>query len=471
MGGTIGPSRLLLAAGAVAIFGASPAHAFQSESSAEIEALKTGIADGCHPDAQGRGVIGASDLRKALVKAFPIVWDWTGDAPPSNAAMVLLIQNAGLSPGDTPAGPNRASFQKVGGVVRGWTMPGSGYDLPIDQGGVRVERRSGGPVVADDLQRLLRAIFLNEDASQFVFVCANPTPTPPPAEPGVLKVPPPRVTIAKAPDQLGKGGADQKPGEIGLIDDRKAGTTKFATNIAVGVAIPIFRPTRADPNKQVSIGDASIIPFVSYVRQGSSDPSEKSYVNNLSFGLATNGFIDFSGSPERGTQSTSIYYSLSGRYETDDKFHSDAWFLDAHLQPILPVPGNTAPYFPVSSKSLELGFMWSFAGALDHSSVSDPWLKQGLIGTPHFTRLGTDVTGALILRPAWGYGQWSFRLEATHYDRWDLDRFGGSAHLFSSKFSFAPTDSYSFSLGYDRGRVLDSLEQIHQWKLTIDLKR
>jgi hypothetical protein len=464
-------ARPLAFAAAVAAGVAVPALAYAEQSNEQIETLKKGINDACRPDLRGGGVIAPKDVRKALIKAYPLLWDWDGNAPPDAKGMVRLIERAGLDPNSTQGNPNRGALNQIGYLTLGWSTPNDARGLTLTQGGIEITNARGGALRPADYLAVLRAIFLNEGTDQFRFVCGKSSAEPAPTAPTALEVPPPQITVAKSEDQLGKGGSDQKAGELGFIDDQVKGSTKFATTMAVGVAIPIFRPREQDRIRGISVDGASLIPFVSYNRQGATDPSDDSYVNNLSLGVATNGYLAFRDPGKDGAGTLSIYYSLSGRYETDDRLHSDAWFAAVQLQPILPIPGNTTPFFPFSGRKLEAGFSWTAAGAFDHSSVSDPWKKKGLLDTKHFTRLGTEFTGAFILRPTWGNGDWSLRLEVGQSHRWNLGRGDGTAHLHTTKLVFQPMEDYSIGIGYDQGTELDSLAEMRQWKVTVGIKR
>lgn len=440
--------------------------------SADTNELVAEIKSSCRSVVSGQPTIAAADLKKVFEKQFPINYVWKAASPPPTDESILnAIVEAGLRPGGQATAPNGESYAQIGMLVLDWMGLRTNRVLPIEQGGLAITDKSGRTLSSDDLKPVLTAIYLGRNSDRYAFACTKGTePEQEPPE-GTIEIPRPSITIAKAPSQLGKGGADdQEAGEIGVIDDRVKDSTSFATNIAVGLAIPIFRHKKLDEFRPFQVAQANIIPFIAYNRQGARDPSDDSYVNNLSFGLTHNGYFVWRGGEPGRSKTFSAYYALTGKYETDDGFRSDAFLAEALLQPLLPLPGNTTPYYLVKDTPLEFGFMWTLAGVADYSHVSDPWKKQSLLDTKEYTRLGTNVAGALILRPGWNQGDWTIKLEAGRSDRFALTS-QGKAHLFTSKLSFSPADNYSISLGYQDGQELDSLAKIKQWKMTIDLKR
>jgi hypothetical protein len=463
-------ARALGARIAIATLGLGAATTASADGGADTDkTLIAAIGKACHGDANGVGRISASDLRKALSSAYPIVWDWTKDKSPSTGSILASIERAGRDHDIPDDDVNHTSFDRLGRYAIGWTTPGDAAALTL----VQVLRANGSPARPEDLDGMLKTIFAGQDSDNFIFECkasSVPNDDAPLNKPDahVLKAPPVKLVIARSDDQLGKTASDKKAGEFGLIDDRVKKSTSYATTIAAGLSIPILRPTQRDVVKPVQLVEANLTPFISYDRQGAKDATDASYVNNLSFGIATSGYLRIS--PDHGTPN-STYYSLSAKYETDDHFHSSAWFVQALIQPQIPIPLNTAPRYVATGAGVDVGLVWTVAGAADHSSVTDPWKKQALLKTKHFDRLGTESMAALLLRSSDIDEEWSARLEFDHSDRWRLSDEGGTAHLLGTKLTFAPTSSYSFSLGYQQGHELDSLASVKQWKMTIDLKK
>jgi hypothetical protein len=456
-----------VAASAVAVLAAGPALAAD-------KTLPELIAGSCRANAAGssQGHIEAADLRKALTKIYPIVWTWDPQAPPSNEAIISGILLGGQSPGNVPESDNRKTFIAVGQLFDDWAGVAGAAVLPEAEGGVTVLRRDGRPVMKDDVRRAVRAVYLGAEPNSFTFRCGKPTKPEPDAPDGEIAAPKSSVVIAKSADQFGKSGDEKEKGELGLTADRHAHETLFGTNIAVGLAFPIFGGRKKDEFRGAEVVQGNVTPFIAFDRQGGDDPTDKTYVNNLSFGLSTDGYLALrTGSASVQSHTFTTYYSLVGRYETDDRFKSAAYIAELHLQPILPLAGNSSAYYFASGPKLEFGGLWSIAGVADHAEVDDPWKKQKLLDTKEYTRLGYDATIKAILRPAYGQGDWSVQWQNDLSVRRDQTDNHGSARLFSSKLTFAPAKNYGFSLGYQEGRVLDSLEKIRQIKITIDLKR
>jgi hypothetical protein len=450
------------------------------------QTLVDAIASGCHPAPDGSGTIAPADLGAALWKANPINPMTTLKPDEIIAAFI------GYATGERQYSnkPNENSYQQIGQIVEGWRT-NDPRQIPMKLGGIEITQANGQPVAVGDRDRLFRAIFLDTDNPKgFRFVCGKPRPVKaaavsPPVPPAgqmpghapiMLSVPSKLdFTIAKEAGQLGKLKADeQKAGEISFTDDRVKKSLTYATDIAVGLRIPI-NGTSTDKGTKSSLTDANVIPFVSYDRQGGKDPTDKSYVNNLSFGVQTNGNLHFN--DKNGQSIFSAYYAVSGRYETDDGLHSSAWFGEIDFEPIVNLPGNGNIYQLAGGGAQYLYFDWSATGVFDHSSVTDPWKKQALVDTSHYTRLGGNLSGGLMFRRWKSYFDnsgdfaWSIDLTSTLSERWNLGAAKGSAHLWSSKLSFSPSKYYSVSIGYDRGYELDSLAQKRQWKITLDLKR
>lgn len=445
---------------------ASPAEAAEEGATAK---LVSAIAAGCKDN-----LIAPAALRTALSKSYTIDF-WSA---PDRNGVIAQIQQAAISPGPLSDDPNADSYSRIGLTVRGWLTDDPLW-LSLSKGGVKIERANGAAPGDQDLGPVLQLIFATDgpNPAGYRFVCKSPGPGPRGStEVAVDKTPKPTLTIAKEAGQLGKLNADdQKAGEISFTDDRIKKNLTFATTIAVGLRIPISKPTSDKPSSQgTSITRANLIPFVSYDRQGGSDPSDDSYVNNLAFGLQTNGYLHINSGAGRNL--FQAYYALNARYETDDGLRSSAWIGEIEFEPLFGLPGNATPYF-LNEGQTAFGFSWSTMGVFDHASVTDPWKKKALVDLKQYTRLGGDLTGALILR-RWkgrydmsGDYVWSVALSSTFSKRWDLGSRDGDARLWSSKLSFSPSKNYSFSLGYDQGRNLESLALKKQWKVTIDLKK
>lgn len=445
------------------------------------------IAAACHPVKEPAvngfkpaGAIAASDLKDALDNEYAIAWDWSvGDAPRTNGGLIQAIALVGRNPGSAPRTKNLKSFRGIGLSVAQWmgvggALPGGGLQTAdYDQGGLKIVRKDGRAATPADLEAVLAAIYLGTP-SEFGFYCKTPSPTLPEPTPGVTPPGKPTLTIAKSADDLGKGGLDdQKAGEIGFTDDKASHKATYATDITAGVAIPIFRGGKTDAYHPVRLANANLIPFVAYTRQGGKDTADDSYVNNLSLGLAANGYLVLRSDPAKpGSRTFTTFYSLNLRHETDDKLKSDAFFTQLSLQPSLPLPGNTAPVYGSSDVPFQVGFVWTVKGVADYSYVDDPWQKKALQKTSKYARLGLDLDGGLILRPDFGLGEWKTKLSGGYQFREDLRRgSGGDAHLWTAKISVEPTKGYSFGIGYEDGKELESLAKDRKVKFTVELKQ
>lgn len=456
------------------VIGTVPARAADEGKTAT---LVKAIVDGCRVGPDGVGTVTSADLRTGLSKAFPIdAW-----SAPDREQLFREIREAGVNPGPLTKDLNADSVSRIGLIIHGWLTDDPQW-LSMASGGVKIVAANNQALTDNDFIDVLRAIFIGDSANRrgFKFVCKTSVRVDRQAvnlKEDNSGAPATALTIAKDAGQLGKLKADdQKAGEISFSDDHVKHNLTFATTIAAGLRIPLGGDVTAKSSKPgASVTSASIIPFILYDRQGGNDPTDKSYVNNLSLGVQTNGYLQFD--DRNGHNTFQAYYAVISRYETDDGLHSSAWFGEVQLEPLFSIPGDATPYFIAGDTLTGFGFSWSTTGVLDHSSVTNPWKKQALLDTNHFTRLGGDINGVLILR-RWkgeydtsGDYAWSVELSSTLSERWKLGPGKGTAHLWSSKLSFSPAKNYSFSLGYDRGRDLDSLAKKKLWKVTLDLKK
>src|SRR5260221_6542304 len=434
------------------LFAAVPAKAADEGATAQ---LVKAIVEGCHAGSDGVGTVASTDLRAGLSKAYPIdAW-----SAPDREQLFRAIKDAGVNPGPLSKDPNADSISRIGLAVHGWLTDDPQW-LNMASGGVKITTTNNQPLTDNDFIDVLHAIFIGDGSNPrgFKFVCKtsvtiNRDTVTLKDENGNARAA--TITIAKDAGQLGKLKADdQKAGEISFSDDRLKHNLTFATTIAAGLRIPLGGNGTAQSSQPgASVTSASIIPFISYDRQGGSDPTDKSYVNNWSLGVQSNGYLQFNG--RNGRNTFQAYYAVIGRYETDDGLHSSALFGEIEVEPLLNIPGDATPYFIAGNSLTGFGFKWSATGVFDHSSVTNPWKKQALLGAKHFTRLGGDINGALVLR-RWkgeydssGDYAWSVELSSTLSERWNLGPGNGGAHLWSSKLSFSPAKNYSFSVGYD----------------------
>ncbi|MBU1375607.1 MAG: hypothetical protein KKE02_22915 [Alphaproteobacteria bacterium] len=479
------PDRACLAPAAFAAFVAASSCASSGAAQTIVEKTAascrpiTGVAFAGFTPA---GRIAPAEVRKALEKDYPIVPEWSvDDKPLTNGELIAKIARAGLNPGAIPAAStNRATLFGTGRSVADWMgLPyeqGKPYTVNYDANGLSIRRRDGGAATTADLEPVLAHIFLGKD-SGFDFYCKSATGAPEaPAVPPRQLIGKGTWTVAKGAEDLGKGGSDdQKAGELGFTDDKAGKATTYATDVTAGFAFPFLRGGEPNAFRRWSLAQANLIPFVAYKRQGGKDTADDSYVNTLSAGIAHNGYLVLrTGDPKAqpaDIRTFSTFYSISVRQETDDKFESDASFVQLSLQPLLPLPGNTIPAIGSGDDPTEVSFVWTAKAVADYSYVDDPWEKKALIKTSKYARLGVDLDATLIVRPPFKYGDWKMKASAAYARREDIRKgSGGDADLATVKLTFEPTKTYSFALGYERGKDLTSLAKDRRIKLTIELK-
>lgn len=445
------------AGGAVALLAAGSARAQDANLVANLAPL---ISKSCTAVGDERGTISATRLRAAIFSKNVVTFDdvaplvGTGGAP--LATLVLAAAD----------GDNQEAYLILGRLVESWVAPdapGAGNFLPFASGGVAISRRDGAALASSETAAVLADIVDQSDA-RFVFRCTPPGETPDPA-PESGRMPPFKLIIAKEPDDLALPKLTDRPfAEAAYVRDADAGEETFSFYGTLGLNFgdrAIGQQAYRDGRSPLMLRLRPIAFAQLEYEKVSGTGAAKT--DNLNFGLELGG--DLQTRTGAGASVTANHFlSLSLRYLTDTRFDSSGWSVVAKWAPRLPIPGSFVPA-PLGDA---MDLSWKLTGVFDHAGFEDPGRKTELLTAPHFTRVGLDAIAALRLKLGNTNivtlsGEYAFR-----------EKFGsgpGDAQLLGLRMTFAPSDHFSFGIGYDRGENLDTLEHSDTLKLTIGVRQ
>lgn len=426
-----------------------------------VETLAPALAKDCRPGAGGEGVIAAGKVRGALLNPKVVTLNLEPEWADAGSLGVRIAGRTYTSDDDT--GPNADAYFRLRGVIDSWVSPASptaAAFLPFADGGLAV-RRSGGGAVGDREGRLVLAAILQGDDTDYVFVCKPPPQTEEKPPEGKSSRWTPEWALAKTPDDLGSPPTKKKYAEFTYLDDDAKNKQSYTVDATLGLTWKEF--TFLDEGRRNAGPGLLIRGQVSAFAQVQRVGGDADETNNLNFGAQLGGFLQ-----PRGRVTRSHYYSLTGRYLTDDDFDSRAWSVVARVTPDLSwPPGN---HKPVIWANGAVRFSWNVSAVADWIAVDEAGQKIKWLTKPEYGRIGYDLDGELRWRP-WSDSPGALSWTVNYALRDGLTEDGGDAQLLTSAILFEPTPNYAFGVVYQRGENLDSFEFSDQWKLTLGFRR
>lgn len=414
------------------------------------------------------GEIAVRDVRTLLLDHHKIDRGLLIDAGPGGAALRTMQAKVEVVD-DRP-------LWELKRRVESWLKPFEERKQPaqLADDDVQIVDAQGGRLDPQDLERVLRILYAAQPEA-LRLQCRQPQAPPPPRQEAERSRPKPAWVLAKSNDDLALADiADKSFAEFSFTDDRQARVQSYGITLATGLAYPLWTTKTGDRSAPPSSANPwtrharTVLPYLTYEREGANDPAVDGYTNNLNLGVL------IAGEWEHRTARTWIaYYSLSYEHQTDDDFRASADAIEARFEPDLGfIPGQRVYYDLGSADAVtDTDIFWSFEAVADWTSISKPGEKAELVDGAEYARLGYDAGFKLRVGPA--DRPWRVIWSTLYQVRDGQSEDGGDAQLFSSdiKFALGKASPFSFGLSYERGENLQSFEESEIWKLTFGVRR
>lgn len=233
---------------------------------------------------------------------------------------------------------------------------------------------------------------------------------------------------------------------LGYSNDNAAGSESISADIMVG-----WKPLAIA--RRGTFEQIDLAPYVEYERK-SADTRDKE-LNDLTFGASLLGFGRWGGD-------ASYSWTLSGAWQTDDRFNSSLGKAEFGLQP---------PSLGACSRRSSGTFALRCSGrvVLDYVDVGDAGDKPKLATISEYGRAGLD----LETLAAWDIGPNGVVTFRTAYQvRRDVTDADADAELWTVELGLQPskTSAFNMSLGFTDGEALTSLTATEQFQIKLGFR-